>query len=91
MLIHMDQTERTPLEIGFTDLSIGGYSVGLAPTRTSEQVVEAYLELVTLVRRDRPNYIRDEDIVTLAAETHLDLGFLRNRVKKHLASLSVHA
>ncbi len=83
----METTERTPLEVGFTDLSIGSYSVGLAPTRTGEQLVEAYLELITLVRRDRPEYLRDGDIATLAAETKLDHAFIKNRVANHLTSI----
>ena len=91
MLIRMDTTTRTPLEMGYSDLSMGGYSVGLAPTRTCEQLVEAYLELVTLVRRDRPEYIRDEDIVALAGVTKFDIEYLRNRVEQHLASLGAHA
>lgn len=82
----MDTTERTPLEVGFTDLSIGSYSVGLAPTRTGEQLIEAYLELIALVRRDRPEYLRDGDIDTLATETRLDRSFIKNRVANHLKS-----
>ncbi len=87
----MDLTDRTPLEIGYTDLSIGRHSVGLAPSRTGEQVVEAYLELISLVRRDRPEYLRDEDINVLATETKLDAPFIMNRVQRHLSAFSVPA
>lgn len=87
----MNLTDRTPLEIGFTDLSIGRHSVGLAPSRTGEQVVEAYLELISLVRKDRPEYLRDEDINVLANETKLDPPFIMNRVRRHLSSPSVLA
>ena len=82
-------TRRIGLEVGVTDLSIGEYSVGLAPSRTSEQLVEAYIELVTLVRRDHPEYLRDEDLDILAVSTGLDTGFLRNRVTSQVASLRV--
>lgn len=82
----MNTTGRTPLQVGFTDLSIGTHSVGFAPTRTGEQLVEAYLELVTLVRRDRPEYLRDGDIAILAEETKLEHSFIENRVANHLAS-----
>ena len=87
----MDLTDRTPLELGFTDLSIGRHSVGLAPSRTGEQVVEAYLELITLVRQDRPEYLRDEDIHVLARETKLDPLFIMNRVRRHLSAQTVPA
>ena len=90
MLSRMEQL-RTPLEIGFSDLSIGGCSVGLAPTRTCEQLVEAYLELIALVRRDTPESLRDEDITVLVAECNMDPEFLRNRVVSHLASLDIPA
>lgn len=82
----MNSPARTPLEVGFTDLSIGSYSVGLAPTRTGEQLVEAYLQLIALVRRDRPDYLRDGDIDTLAEETKLDHSFIKNRVANHVSS-----
>ena len=78
--------DRTPLEVGLTDLSIGEYSVGLAPSRSSEQVVQAYLELISLVRRDHPEYLRTEDIDTLVDATRLERSFVDNRVKTHLAS-----
>ena len=82
----MTTPDRTPLEVGLTDLSIGEYSVGLAPSRSSEQVVQAYLELVSLMRRDHPEYFRDHDIDTLVNATGLDHTFVHNRVKSHLAS-----
>ncbi len=82
----MESTTRTALEVGFSDLSIGTYSVGLPPSRTGDQIVEAYLDLITLVRRDRPEYLRDEDFATLAAETNLEQSFIKNRVKNHLVS-----
>ncbi len=85
----MTSPQRTPLEVGITDLAIGEYSVGLAPSRTSEHLVEAYIELVTLVRRDNPDYLRDEDFETLAGSTGLEAKFLRNRVTSQLQSLSV--
>lgn len=85
----MTSPTRTPLEVGLMDLSIGEYSVGLATGRTSEQVVLAYLELISLVRADDPEYLRDEDIDTLAESTHLDRSFIQNRVSNHLSHLSV--
>ncbi len=85
----MNTPNRTPLEVGLTDLSIGEYSVGLAPARTSEQLVLAYLELITLVRQDHPEYLRDEDIDTLVEATQLERSFITNRVNTHLATLGV--
>lgn len=85
----MTISDRTPLEVGLTDLSIGEYSVGLAPSRSSEQVVQAYLELITLVRCDHPEYIRDSDIDTLVEATHLERSFVQNRVKSHLAAATL--
>ena len=85
----MTSPTRTPLEVGHSDLSIGEYSVGLAPSRSSEQLVLGYLELISLVRRDHPEYLRDEDIDTMVDATHLDRAFISNRVKKHLFSPAV--
>ena len=85
----MTTPNRTPLEVGLTDLSIGEYSVGLAPSRTSEQLVLAYLELITLVREDDPEYLRDEDIDTLMRVTKLDRSFITNRVQVHLSTLRI--
>ncbi len=85
----MNTPNRTPLEVGLTDLSIGEYSVGLAPARTNEQLVLAYLELITLVRQDHPEYLRDEDIDTLVEATQLERSFITNRVNTHLATLSI--
>ena len=87
----METSGRTPLEVGFSDLSIGSYSVGLPPSRTGEQVVEAYLDLIALVRSDYPEDLREEDFEVLADETKLDGPFIRNRVKTHLATLSLSA
>lgn len=85
----MTSPARTPLEVGLTDLSIGEYSVGLAPSRSSEQLVLAYLELISLVRRDHPEYLRDEDIDTMVEATSLERAFITNRVKTHLKSTAV--
>lgn len=85
----MTSPTRTPLEVGLTDLSIGEYSVGLAPSRTSEQLVLAYLELIALVRKDHPEYLREEDIDTLVGATNLDRSFVQNRVNTHLSQLSI--
>lgn len=82
----MTKPNRTPLEVGLTDLSIGEYSVGLAPSRTSEQLVQAYLELISLVRDDHPEYLREADIDTLVEATHLDRSFVQNRVNTHLTT-----
>lgn len=82
-------TTRTALEVGFSDLSIGSYSVGLPPSRTGEQIIAAYIDLVTLVRRDKPKYLRDEDFIVLSNETNLDCAFIKNRVKTHLANEAV--
>lgn len=81
----MTKSNRTPLEVGLTDLSIGEYSVGLAPSRSAEQIVLAYLELVSLVRQDHPEYLRDDDLDTLVEATSLQRSFIQNRVRSHLA------
>jgi len=70
-------------------LAIGAYSVGVAPTRTSEQLVAAYVELVALVRRDHPEYLRDDDFDVLAAATTQPASFFRNRVVSNLQQQSV--
>lgn len=80
-------TDRTPLEVTAVALCVGEHSVGFPPSRTRDQVIEAYLELVTLVREERPDRLRDEDIVILSTETGLDEAFIRNRVETHLAAL----
>lgn len=85
----MTTTTRTPLEVGITDLSIGEYSVGLAPSRTGEDLVRAYLELIGLVRADEPEYLRDEDIDALVEATRLDRNFVQNRVTNHLSQTSL--
>jgi hypothetical protein len=85
----MSTPSRTPLEVGLTDLSIGEYSVGLAPSRTAEQLVLAYLELVSLVRQDHPEYLRDDDLDTLVEATSLERSFIQNRVRSHLAEARV--
>ena len=82
----MMNTARTPLEVGMSDLAIGKYSVGLAPSRTAEHLVEAFLDLIGLVRQDDPEFLRDEDIVMMADATGIDAQFLRNRVNNHLAA-----
>jgi hypothetical protein len=84
----MNTPDRTALEVGLSDLAIGEYSVGLAPSRTSEQLVIAYLELISLVREDHPEYLRDEDIDTLVEATSLERTFIQNRVATHLATTS---
>ena len=85
----MTTPSRTPLEVGLTDLSIGEYSVGLAPSRTAEQLVLAYLELISLVRAAHPEYLRDDDLDRLAEATTLDRSFIQNRVRTLLADASV--
>ncbi len=87
----MDIHGRTPLEVGFSDLAIGRHSVGIPPTRTGEQVVEAYLDLISLARQGQPEYFREADVSVLARETNLDAGYIRNRVLSHLTSLKVPA
>lgn len=81
--------QRTPLEVGTTALAIGRYSVGLAPSRTCEQLVGAYLELVAMVRRDYPEYFRDEDFDALAEATTRDASFFRNQVVAQLQAVRV--
>ena len=83
----MQPGERTALEMGECSLAVGQHSVGLPLSRTSEQVVEAYLELITLVRDGRPEHLRSEDIDTLVRETRLERVFIENRVASHLATL----
>jgi hypothetical protein len=85
----MTTPNRTPLEVGLTDLSIGEYSVGLAPSRTAEQLVLAYLELISLVRKDHPEYLRDDDLDTLVQATSLERSFIQNRVRSHLAAAGI--
>lgn len=77
-------SNRTPLEVGEAALSVGEHSVGLPRARTRDQVVEAYLELIELVRDQHPEHFRDEDIVVLASETGLEREFIENRVRSHL-------
>ncbi len=85
----MTQPTRTPLEVNLMDLSIGQYSVGLPPSRSGDQLVQAYIELVALVRRDHPEYLRDEDIDVLADETGLDRSFVQNRVASGQSALRI--
>lgn len=69
-------------------LSVGRYSVGVPLTRTGEQLVEAYLELIAMVRESRPEELRSDDIDVIVAETGLDRTFIENRVSDHLASVA---
>ena len=87
----MESSPRTPLEIGFSCLSIGRHSVGLPPTRTGDQLVEGYLDLISRVRESRPEYFREEDIGLLATETNFDRSYIRNRVVSHLAAARIPA
>lgn len=87
----MESSGRTPLEIGFSCLSIGGHSVGLPPTRTGDQLVEGYLDLISRVRQSRPEYFREEDIGLLATKSNLDHSYIRNRVVSHLSSVRIPA
>jgi len=57
-------------------------------TRTGEQLVEAYLELIEMLREERPEQMRSEDIDAIVAETGLDRTFIENRVSDHLASVA---
>lgn len=75
----MTNPERIPLQVGTTDLAIGEYSVGVPPARTCDELVEAYIELVYLVRRDYPEYFREEDFVALAEATTQECSYFRNR------------
>ncbi|NNF68270.1 MAG: hypothetical protein HKN01_00745 [Acidimicrobiia bacterium] len=84
----MANAERTPLELDDCALSVGRYSVGVPLNRTGEQLVEAYLELITMVRDSRPESLRSEDIDVIVAETGLDRTFIENRVSHHLASFA---
>ena len=77
---------RISLEVGSTDLSIGQHSVGFPPTRTGEQVIEAYLELMTLIRAMGPDDVRMDDVCVLARTTGLDESVVLNRVITHLAA-----
>ncbi len=86
---HMTSPQRTHLEVGTTALAIGEYSVGLAPSRTCEQLVSAYLELVTMVRRDHPEYFREEDFDALATATTRDADFFHNQVLSQLEPVRV--
>ncbi len=84
-VLFMSSPQRTPLEVGTTALAIGEYSVGLAPSRTCDQLVAAYLELVGMVRNDYPEYFREEDFDALARATAHDSSFFRNQVVSRLA------
>lgn len=79
---------RTPLEVGECSLAIGEHSVGFPFSRTGNELVEAYLKLIVLVREDRPDYFRREDVEELATETGLEQTFIENRVKAHLSTIS---
>ena len=85
----MKSVLRDPLEVSTNALSIGEYSVGLAPARCSEQLVAAYLELISIVRRDHPDYLRDEDVDTLTSATGMERAFVANRVKCHIDGVSL--
>lgn len=84
----MATTPRTPLQLDDCALSVGRYSVGVPLTRTGEQLVEAYLELIAMVRESRPEELRSDDIDVIVAETGLDRTFIENRVSDHLASVA---
>ena len=83
-VLFMTSPQRIPLEVGTTALAIGEYSVGLAPSRSCDQLVSAYLELVGLVRADHPEYFRDEDFDALANATTRDASYFRNQVVSQL-------
>jgi hypothetical protein len=55
-------------------------------SRTSEQVIEAYLELIGMLRADRPEDLRAADIDVLVNETGLERSFITNRVASQMAS-----
>lgn len=84
----MATAPRTPLQVDECALSVGRYSVGVPMTRTGEQLVEAYLELIEMLREERPEQMRSEDIDAIVAETGLDRTFIENRVSDHLASVA---
>lgn len=79
---------RIPLELDDYALSVGRYSVGIPMTRTCEQLVEAYVELIEMLRDSRPEYLRSEDIDLIVAETGFDRTFIENRVNDRLASVA---
>ena len=83
----MTAQRTSPLEVGLTDLSIGEYSVGLAPCRTGEQVLAGYLDLIALVRADYPEEVRDEDLDTLVTHTGMERRFIETRVHLQLSAL----
>ncbi len=78
--------DRTPLEVSPSALSVGRTSVGFPLSRTSENVIEAYLELIGLLREDRPEDLRAADIDTLVDATGLERSFITNRVASQLTS-----
>ncbi len=82
----MDSEDRTPLEVGPCALCVGRVSVGFPMSRTSEQVIEAYLELIGMLRADRPEDLRAADIDVLVNETGLERSFITNRVASQMAS-----
>ena len=84
----MAMTPRIPLQLDDCALSVGRYSVGVPLTRTGEQLVEAYLELIEMVRESRPEELLSDDIDVIVAETGLDRTFVENRVNDHLASVA---
>jgi len=85
-LVEMNE-ERPKLEVSEYSLAVGPHSVGIPFTRTGDQVVEAYLELITLVRAQRPTELRGEDIDVLESETGFERAFIENRVNAHLEAL----
>jgi len=80
--------ERSKLEVSEYSLAVGEHSVGIPFSRTSDQLVEAYLELITLVRDQRPTELRLDDIDVIEAETGYERTFIENRVNAHLESLN---
>lgn len=80
-------TDRIPLEVTECALAVGEHSVGFPLSRTGNQLIEAYLKLITLVRKTRPDYLRAADVDALSTATGLDRSFIKNRVATHLAAL----
>jgi len=51
-------------------------------------VVEAYIELIRLIRAIGPEDVRTDDFTTLADVTGLERSFIRNRVTSQLSTRS---
>ena len=83
-LIEFDAPLDTDLHVDLFGLSIGGTSVGLPMSSTTDIVLERYIDLVRLVeRRNEPRtaFVAD-DIEVLASATDLSVDVVAERLRQ---------